>query len=86
MSRRQLNFFLTPGRESSIWEGVWIYFEVENLDEHITAIIAKGIKVEELPNDKQWLWRESRLKDPDICQVVWCPIYDYGSEGFRFES
>jgi predicted enzyme related to lactoylglutathione lyase len=51
-------------------EGVWIYFEVENLDEYITAILAKGIKVEELPNDKPWLWRESRLKDPDNNQII----------------
>jgi len=27
-----------------------------------------------------------KTKDSDICQVVWCPIYDYGSEGFSFES
>ena len=51
-------------------EGVWIYFEVENLDEYITAILEKGIKVEELPNDKPWLWRESRLKDLDNNQII----------------
>ncbi len=51
-------------------EGIWIYFEVENLDEYITAILAKGIKVEELPNDKPWLWRESRLKDPDNNRII----------------
>jgi len=51
-------------------EGVWIYFEVQNLDEYITAILAKGIKVEELPNDKPWLWRESRLKDHDNNQII----------------
>ena len=51
-------------------EGVWIYFEVQNLDEYITAILEKGIIVEELPNDKPWLWRESRLKDPDNNQII----------------
>ena len=51
-------------------EGVWVYFEVKNLDEHITAILEKGIKIEELPNDKPWLWRESRLKDLDNNQII----------------
>jgi len=51
-------------------EGVWIYFEVQNLDEYIAAISEKGIKVEELPNDKPWLWRESRLKDPNNNQII----------------
>jgi hypothetical protein len=41
-------------------EGVWIYFEVLNLDDNINELIRKGIKMEELPNDKPWLRRQSR--------------------------
>ncbi len=50
--------------------GIWIYFEVENLDDYITQLIDKGIKIEEMPNDKFWLWRECRLKDLDKNQII----------------
>jgi catechol 2,3-dioxygenase-like lactoylglutathione lyase family enzyme len=48
----------------------WIYFEVEELDTHVEKLIQKGIKFEEMPVDKPWLWRESRLKDPDNNQII----------------
>ena len=51
-------------------EGIWIYFEVQNLDNYVNTLIDKGIVFEELPNDKQWLWREARLKDPDNNQLI----------------
>lgn len=50
--------------------GIYIYFECKNLDEHVQKLIAKGIKFEELPNDKSWLWREARLKDIDGNQLI----------------
>jgi catechol 2,3-dioxygenase-like lactoylglutathione lyase family enzyme len=49
---------------------VWIYFEVNNVDEYVGQLIAKGIRFEEMPNDKPWLWRESRLKDLDNNQII----------------
>jgi len=52
-------------------EGVIIYFEINNLDEYVQQLIAKhGIQFEELPDDKPWLWREARLKDPDGNQLI----------------
>jgi hypothetical protein len=50
--------------------GTWIYFEVQNLDEYVNALVDKGIMFEELPNDKDCLWREARLKDPDNNQLI----------------
>jgi catechol 2,3-dioxygenase-like lactoylglutathione lyase family enzyme len=50
--------------------GAWIYFEVEELDNYVNTLIAKGFNFEEMPNDKSWLWRESRLKDPDNNQLI----------------
>jgi len=50
--------------------GTWIYFEVQDLDNYVQQLVALGIKFEELPNDKTWLWRESRLKDPDGNQLI----------------
>jgi hypothetical protein len=38
-------------------EGVWIYLSKEFRRIHYSNF-KKGIKVEELPNDKPWLWRE----------------------------
>ena len=51
-------------------EGIWVYFEVADLDCFVNALIHKGIIFEELPNDKPWLWREARLKDPDNNQLI----------------
>ena len=45
--------------------GIWIYFECDNLDEKVSELINLGIEFEELPNDKPWLWREARIKDLD---------------------
>lgn len=45
--------------------GTWIYFEVHDLDDFVNKLIDKGVVFNELPNDKLWLWREARLKDPD---------------------
>ena len=49
---------------------IWLYFEVQNLDSYVQQLLRKGIQFEELPNDKTWLWRESRLKDPDNNQII----------------
>ncbi len=51
-------------------EGVWIYFEVEDIDNCVNELINKGFVFEEMPNDKTWLWRESRLKDLDNNQLI----------------
>jgi len=51
-------------------EGTWIYFEVQELDGYVNKLINKGIVFEELPNEKKWLWREARLKDPDNNQII----------------
>ena len=49
--------------------GIVVYFECDNLDEHVNQLIAKGIKFDEMPDDKSWLWREAKLKDPDGNQL-----------------
>src|SRR5215475_2736084 len=56
-------------------DGIWIYFEVQDLDNYINGLIENGFQFEELPNDKPWLWRESRLKDLDSNQII---IYSAG--------
>jgi len=51
-------------------DGIVVYFECDNLDEHVNQLIEKGFEFEELPTDKIWLWREARLKDPDNNQII----------------
>lgn len=51
-------------------EGIWIYFEDDNLDETVRSLQEKGIEFEELPTDKSWLWREAKLKDLDKNQII----------------
>ena len=51
-------------------EGIWVYFEVQDLDNYVNDLVKRGIIFVEMPNDKPWLWRESRLKDPDNNQLI----------------
>jgi len=51
-------------------DGIYVYFECDNLDEYVAELVNKGIEFEELPNDKTWLWREARLKDLDENQLI----------------
>lgn len=51
-------------------QGVIVYFEDNNLDNTVNELIKKGIEIDELPNDKSWLWREARLKDLDGNQLI----------------
>lgn len=50
--------------------GVYVYFECEDLDDYVAKLSQEGIDFEELPNDKSWLWREARLKDPAGNQLI----------------
>jgi catechol 2,3-dioxygenase-like lactoylglutathione lyase family enzyme len=44
--------------------GVVVYFEVEQLDEKVRELEARGLRFLRPPTDERWLWREARLKDP----------------------
>ncbi|NAY91753.1 VOC family protein [Muricauda sp. JGD-17] len=50
--------------------GIYVYFECEDLDGKVDELIEKGVQFEELPYDKPWLWREARLKDMDGNQLI----------------
>ena len=50
--------------------GIQVYFECDDLDSYVEQLRKKGIVFEELPNDKRWLWREARLKDPDNNRLI----------------
>ena len=56
-------------------EGIYVYFQNENLDKAVSELQDKGIEFDLLPTDQPWLWREARLKDPDGNQLI---IYSAG--------
>ncbi|WP_430427325.1 VOC family protein [Maribacter litoralis] len=51
-------------------DGVYVYFECQDLDEHVATLKEKGIQFEKEPTDERWLWREARLKDLDGNQLI----------------
>lgn len=63
-------FSLHQVEKLPIGEGIYIYFECEDLDKQVSKLVKKGVEFDELPNDKSWLWREARLKDLDGNQLI----------------
>lgn len=51
-------------------DGIYLYFECKDLNNDVNDLVDKGVVFEETPNDKSWLWREARLKDPDDNQLI----------------
>ena len=51
-------------------DGVYVYFECQDLDEHVATLKEKGIQFEKEPTNERWLWREARLKDLDGNQLI----------------
>ena len=51
-------------------DGIYVYFECENLDEQVDKIKSKGIIFDQEPINQRWLWREARLKDVDGNQLI----------------
>jgi len=53
-----------------------VYFEVSDVDAEVARLRHAGIEFDELPEDKPWLWREARLRDPAGNRIC---IYHAGS-------
>ena len=51
-------------------EGIYVYFESERLDAWVDELKTKGIEFDEMPEDRPWLWREARLRDPDGNKLI----------------
>lgn len=51
-------------------DGVWIYFECDDLEKQVDEFMKVGITFEDQPTDQPWLWKEVRLKDPDGNQLI----------------
>jgi len=42
-----------------------VYFECDDLDQTLTELEQRGVKLDSGPLDQNWLWREAYLRDPD---------------------
>ena len=42
-----------------------LYFECDNLDEEVARLKSLGLIFEEDPTDRDWLWRQAYLTDPN---------------------
>jgi catechol 2,3-dioxygenase-like lactoylglutathione lyase family enzyme len=48
-----------------VTNNIVLYFECENLDATVDELKSKGLVFDEDPTDREWLWREAYLKDPN---------------------
>src|SRR6187399_636862 len=51
--------------EVLVTNNIVLYFECNDLDDRVTELKAKGLRFEEDPTDREWLWRQAYLKDPN---------------------
>ncbi len=51
-------------------DGIYVYFECNDLDALVGELHANGIDFQESPSDKPWLWREARLMDLDNNKLI----------------
>ena len=42
-----------------------IYFECDDLDGEVTRLKSLGLEFDEDPTDRDWLWRQAYLRDPN---------------------
>ena len=50
--------------------GIYLYFECEDLEDQVRLLQDKGIVFEQEPTEQPYLWKEARLKDLDGNQLI----------------
>ena len=46
-----------------------LYFECDDLDEKVVELKKLGLKFDEDPTDRPWLWRQAYLQDPNSNKI-----------------
>ena len=49
----------------TVTNNIVLYFECENLDEEVARLKSLGLSFTEDPTDREWLWRQAYLLDPN---------------------
>lgn len=52
-------------KEAFVSNNVVLYFECDDLDDEVERLKSLGLKFDEDPADRDWLWRQAYLKDPN---------------------
>ncbi|MEO7539425.1 MAG: VOC family protein [Pyrinomonadaceae bacterium] len=48
-----------------VTNNIVLYFECDDLDDRVDELKAAGLSFDEDPTDREWLWRQAYLKDPN---------------------
>jgi len=59
--------------EAKTASNIVLYFECEDLDARVEQLKAAGLVFDENPTDRDWLWREAYLSDPNCNKI--CLFY-----------
>ena len=51
--------------EIALTNKIVLYFECDDLDDKVEELKAAGLVFDEDPTDRDWLWRQAYLKDPN---------------------
>jgi len=51
--------------EVTVTNNIVLYFECEDLDEEVARLKSLGLSFTEDPTDREWLWRQAYLLDPN---------------------
>jgi len=51
--------------EVTVTNNIVLYFECEDLDEEVVRLKSLGLSFAEDPTDREWLWRQAYLLDPN---------------------
>lgn len=51
--------------EVTVTNNIVLYFECEDLDEEVVRLKSLGLSFTEDPTDREWLWRQAYLIDPN---------------------
>lgn len=48
-----------------VTNNIVLYFDCDNLDKTVEELKSKGLVFDEDPTDRDWLWRQAYLRDPN---------------------
>lgn len=51
--------------EAVTTNNIVLYFECDNLDTEVERLKSLGLEFDEDPTDRDWLWRQAYLRDPN---------------------
>lgn len=54
-----------------------LYFECNDLDAEVERLKSLGLTFDEDPTDREWLWRQAYLKDPNGNKICFFHAGDY---------